>query len=758
MVATVASNRSNGNSTRHQAHPSRAGGLSSFKSEIDRQDPTKTFLPGLHLYAAERAAAAEPRERDDEFYFLAFRLHDDFVTQYRDRQPKWGFPIGAGNTLGEYNFLTKYSRKKLNGSKERFYEMVRRVIEGMFSIQKEHALRHKLPWNENKAHTSAQEAFDRLFTGKWSPPGRGLWMMGTFFVNGLHDSSALQNCGFLSTAFIADGDDPAFPFYRLMEMSMLGVGVGFDTRGANTMQLYQPIENNHEPIIVDDSREGWVESARMLIESYLLPDRDAVVFDYSEIRLAGAPIGGFGGTAAGPEPLIQLHDRLRKLLNYRQGEFLTSSDIVDIGNMVGKCVVAANVRSSAEIALGVADDEAFLNLKNAMVNPERMGYVRGPDGGPLVGEDEKWVESEQGGWGYTSNNSVLAEVGGNYDHLAKGIVMNGEPGIFWIDLCQQRGRLADPRNDRDYRVMGVNPCGEQPLENNELCTLVEIYPTNCRDFMDYKRTLKFAYLYGKTVTLLPTHWPETNEVMTRNRRIGTSMTGLAEFVEEHGWFELRKWQDEGYQEIRRWDGIYSEWLGVRESIKVTTIKPSGTVSLVFGVTPGCHWPKERGQYFRTVRENVGNPVADAMREAGYHVEPNVQNPEFGLVITCPAKGPDIRGEREVSLWEKVALAAQCQEWWSDNSVSITATYDPDTEASQIPAVIRAFDGKVKALSFLAAQEGIYAQAPYQRVSPEVFQEAWDKVKPVDWERLYAGEAWEGAGEAYCTTDACEVPV
>lgn len=735
----------------------RAGGRHSHKSDEQRQDPTQTYIPGLHMYSLERDLAGESRERDEEFYYLSFRLRDRFVEQYQDRQPHWGFPIGAGNTLGEYNWLTKYSRKKADGSKERFWEGCRRVIEGMYSIQKDHAALYVLPWSEEAAHTSAEEAYDRLFNGKWSPPGRGLWMMGTFFVNGLKDSSALQNCGFLSTAFIGE-HNPTFPFARMMEMSMLGVGVGFDTRGAGLLFLHQPIVNDDPPVVVDDSREGWYESTAMLLNSYFLPDQRAVMFDYAEIRPAGTPISGFGGTAAGPEPLIRLHVRLRGLLDFRQGEPLTSTDIVDIMNMIGKCVVAANVRSSAQIALGEPDDYEFLSVKNPNLFPERMGYVRGPDGGPLVGEDGKtWVSSEEGGWGYTSNNSALAQVGMNLDHLGEGISLNGEPGIYWLDMCQQYGRLADPANNADHRVMGVNPCGEQPLENNELCTLVETYPTNCRNRQDYLRTLKFAYLYGKTVTLLPTHWPETNEVMRRNARIGTSMTGLAMFVEEHGWFELKGWQNDGYHEIRRWDDIYSEWLGVRPSIKVTTVKPSGTVSLLFGVTPGCHWPKKRGQYFRTVRETVGNPVAEAMKEAGYHVEPNVQNPQFGLVITCPTKGPDIRSESDVSLWEKVSLAAQCQEWWSDNSVSVTASFDKETEAAGISAVIRAFDGKVKSLSFLPMEEGVYAQAPYQAVDEKTFKAAWEAVRPIDWDRLYAGEAWDATGEKYCSNDVCEIP-
>jgi ribonucleoside-triphosphate reductase (thioredoxin) len=739
--------------------PVRAGGFASRRDPAVQADPAQCYNPGLHMFAAARELSGEPRERDDEFYYLSFRLRDSFILPYSTRSVRWGFPIGGGNTLGEINWYSKYSRVKLDGHKERFWEGIRRVVEGMYSIQKDHAQRYMLPWNEETAHTSAQECYERLFAGKWSPPGRGLWMMGTYFVNGLRDSSALQNCGFLSTVRLGEpGFDPAFPFHRLMEMSMLGVGVGFDTMGAGQLTLCQPIDNSDDPIVIDDSREGWIESVAMLLRTYFLPEQRAVRFNYEEIRPLGAPIKGFGGRAAGPDPLIQLHVRLCRLFNYRKGEPLTSTDIVDVMNMVGKCVVAANVRSSAEIALGSPDDEDFLDLKDAMVNPERMGYERGAEGGPLV-RDGRWVEMAGGGWGFVSNNSILARVGMDYGPPARRTGINGEPGYVWLDNCRGYGRMADPRNDRDRRVMGVNPCGEQPLEDNELCTLVETFPTNCRTKADFLRTLKFAYLYGKTVTMLMTHWAETNEVMIRNRRIGTSMSGLAEFVEKEGWAELREWQDEGYKVIRRWDEIYSEWLGVRESIKVTTIKPSGTVSLLFGVTPGAHWPVARSHYLRRLRFTVTELIAEAMREAGYIVEPNVQNPTVGVVVTCPTLGPDIRAEREVPLWQKVALGSHCQEWWCDNAVSLTATFRPE-EADEIGEVLRVNDSRLKSISFLPLgddfSETPFPQMPYETVPREDWDALVAQVRPLDWEMLYA-QPVAPEGEAYCTTDVCEMP-
>jgi ribonucleoside-triphosphate reductase len=663
--------------------------------------------------------------------YLSFHLSEHFLATFEDLTPKWGFPAGAGNTLGEYSWLTKYSRRKEDGTRERFWEGLARVINGMYSIQKDYALHQKLPWNEQQAQVSACEAYWRAFEGKWGPPGRGLWMMGTEMVNGKRDSSALQNCAFVSTADLEK--NPTLPFTRLMDMSMLGVGVGFDTLGAGKVTIHDP--RGVYPHKVGDSREGWADSLGSLLRAYFCGSR-LPNFDYSGVRPAGAAIKGFGGIASGPDPLRKLHHHIVRLFEGRAGGTLESSDIVDIMNMAGKCVVSANVRRSAEIALGQYDDEAFLDLKDWNVNPERMGAD---------------------GWGHLSNNSVLATSGTDYSGIASRIAVNGEPGIFWQDIAQNYGRLSDPADYKEYRTKGVNPCGEQPLEPYELCTLVETFPTNCDGLQDYLRTLKFAYLYGKTVTLLMTRWPETNEVMIRNRRIGTSMTGIAQFAETHGWYELRKWQDKGYEEIRRWDGIYSEWLGVRESIRVSTVKPSGTVSLLHGVTPGAHWPKERGFYVRTVRDIKGSPIAKAMSDAGYLVEPSVADPDTTVVIYLPVEGPDIRPEREVSVWEKASLAATCQRMWSDNAVSVTLTFRED-EKAQVPAVLRAFDGQLKSVSFLPMAEGIYQQAPYQRVEKQTWDRMRAKIKPIDWDALYASEDLpEAEGELYCTTDICEMP-
>jgi ribonucleoside-triphosphate reductase len=444
---------------------------------------------------------------------FSFRLLEEFVNKYKDIEAPFGFTDAGGNSLGEITFIRTYSRVKEDGTKERWHEVCKRVIEGMYSVQKNHAKENRLPWNDNKAQKSAQEAYDRMFNLKWTPPGRGLWAFGTPMTMERRNSAALQNCAMVSTRDI-DRNDPGALFGWVMDALMLGVGVGFDTLGQEKgMEIYA---NTKEEISyqIPDTREGWVESVRLLINSYLKQGQARINFDYSLIRPLGAPIKGFGGTASGPAPLIKLHETIRKVIGDRAGDILDSRAIVDIVNLIGTCVVAGNVRRSATLALGAPEDGNFINLKNSEVFPDRNSF-----------------DPENPGWAWMSNNSIAAAVGTKYEDYVDLIADNGEPGFIWLDVARNFGRLADPADGKDYRVMGFNPCAEQPLESYELCTLVEVHLNRHESKEDFLRTLKFAYLYGKTVTLVPTHWQITNGIMQRNRRIGTSLTGIASFAD-----------------------------------------------------------------------------------------------------------------------------------------------------------------------------------------------------------------------------------
>lgn len=188
------------------------------------------------------------------------------------------------------------------------------------------------------------------------------------------------------------------------------------------------------------------------MQSYLKPNQLEYEFDYSQIRPAGIPLVTFGGVSSGSGPLKELHGILKDIYVKREGDAFTSRDIVDIMNLLGKCVITGNIRRVAEIALGEAHDDEFRGLKDYQKNPDRMDY------------------------GWVSNNSIYAEIGMDYTEIAEKIRLNGEPGLCWLDNMRAYGRMGDEPNYKDQKAAGGNPCLEQTLESHEMCCLVETFP------------------------------------------------------------------------------------------------------------------------------------------------------------------------------------------------------------------------------------------------------------------------------------------
>jgi adenosylcobalamin-dependent ribonucleoside-triphosphate reductase len=652
-----------------------------------------------------------------------FQLSENFINKYKRKRPPFGF-----NGLGELVYMRTYSRIKENGKNERWWETVQRVVEGTYSMQKSWIDQHQLGWNPWQAQASAQEMYDRMFNMKFLPPGRGLWAMGTRITEKKKLYAALNNCAFVSTKTLKE--DYSKPFTFLMDASMLGVGVGFDTKGAGEVMIKLPNPNRGiEEYVIPDTREGWVESLKLLLESYFHGTAE-IQFDYTKIRALGEPIKGFGGVSSGHEPLEEIHVEIRKVLNRNVGEPITVTTIVDIMNLVGKCVVAGNVRRTAEIVFGEPDDDEYLDLKNYKVNPHREQY------------------------GWTSNNSIFAELGMDYTDVCKRIVDNGEPGFAWLENMRTFSRMQNGGDNKDHRVAGGNPCLEQSLESYELCCLVETFPNNHDSLEDYKRTLKYAYLYAKTVTLGKTHWSDTNRVMLRNRRIGCSVSGVAQFITKHGMEELRKWLEDGYDTIQDWDCIYSDWLAVPKSIKTTSVKPSGTVSLLAGATPGLHYPESRF-YFRRMRLSNQSELIEPLKKAGYNVEPAFGSENSTVVVSVPVDvGEGIRTAAELSIWEQFSLAAFLQRHWADNQVSCTATFNPETEADELPHVLKYFQYRLKGISLLPRKNGgAYKQMPYEAIDEKTYHEEVEKLGRLTFGVIKNEEA---DVEKFCNNDVCEI--
>jgi len=700
-----------------------------------------------------------------------FKLSPLFLSRYENQQPNWGF-----GDLSYFVYKRTYARIKTDGTQEEYIDTCKRVTEGVFNAQKNHCNSNRLPWNAYKAQKSAQEFFTRMWQFKFTPPGRGFWIMGTPMVDKV-GSAALNNCGFTSTKDVVVDFGNSFAW--AMDMLMLGVGIGFDTKGAGKITIKAPKEKT-EFYEIPDSREGWVEAVYRKINSYM--GGTNYTYGFKLIRKRGEPIKGFGGTASGPDPLRELLANIDKILIPLINLKLTSVAIVDLMNFIGKCVVAGNVRRSAELAIGEIDDINYVTMKDYTKYEKEL-------------DDRRWA----------SNNSVFADRFSSFGAVSPSIALNGEPGLIFLDNARHYGRLKDGyhgfESDAYDNVDGFNPCAEQSLEDKELCCLVETYPANHDSAEDYYRTLKFAYMYAKTVTLIPTHDERTNSVMMRNRRIGCSMSGIQQAIKKFGLQNyLRDFCDKGYKVIGSLDRIYSRWLGVPRSIKMTTVKPSGTVSLLAGATPGVHWTHAE-HYLRAVRVLASNTLVDRLLASGYVIEYNLNGRDLDILFdglrgygqldpnTTEQDGKEwikanfrdvtqdpkvfdhfklnggtvvayfpvhesnfTKSKFNVSIWEQLNIVREMQHYWSDNSVSVTVTVR-ESERDDIERAIEYFAPYVKTLSFMPLKNHAYDQAPYQEMSEADYEEYSSSLISLD---LNGADQKEIKGSRFCTNDTCAI--
>jgi len=259
-------------------------------------------------------------------------------------------------------------------------------------------------------------------------------------------------------------------------------------------------------------------------------------------------------------------------------------------------------------------------------------------------------------------------------------------------------------------------------------------------------------MYGKTVTLVNTHWPETNAIMLKNRRIGLSQSGVVQAFNKLTRRTTLRWCDDAYKHVKEMDKEYSDWLCIPRSVRMTSIKPSGTVSLLNGSTPGIHFPEDE-HYIRRIRFSKESDLIPILKEAGYKVEKDKYSPNT-LCVEFPVKEPHfVKGKKDVSMWEQLEIAAQYQHYWADNSVSITVTFN-DSEADQIKDALELYESRLKAVSFLKYQKTGYEQAPYEPISEEQYNQMIKNIKPL--QRIETNQ--EGVGSKYCTNDSCEINI
>lgn len=616
-----------------------------------------------------------------------------------------------------------YSRLKEDGSQEQWPDTVIRVINGVMSIRKDWYIRKMgLPWDEAYWQGYAFMMADYMAKMKWLPPGRGLWAMGTNYVYE-RGSMALNNCAFVHVSDETFDGDLAW----IADALMNGVGVGADAlQGSLSLK---PPQGPTRHFTISDDREGWVESIRLLVRSYM-DGSNPVEFDYSRIRPAGAPIRGFGGTASGPEPLRKLHGRLRHYCSeYVHGRVSRVRLVADCVNAIGCMVVAGSVRRSAEILLGSVHDTEFRNLKNKGLYPER--------------QDVGWM----------SNNSVVLREPESFEampSIAEQIRDNGEPGIVNMVNIQKYARFGKPKPDT---AIGTNPCGEAVLESTELCCLSEVYPTRCLTADEYLEACQFASFYASTVSMLPTHSTRSNQVIARNHRIGVSISGVVDWIQKIGAARATRLMREGYKVVVSTNEALARAAGIPASIRCTVVKPSGTTSNLASVSPGMHYPAFT-YAIRRMRIGVHTKIAQFLLESSVPFETDLYSDDT-LVFEFPIQNGEARPVTEVSVWEQAALLAMLQREWADQSVSATLSFNPDTESAQIEHLLAQFAPVVKSLSMLPhIKQGVYPQSPYEGLSREEYESRKGSMPDLDWSRFSGSD---GQDEKYCATDSCELP-
>lgn len=605
-----------------------------------------------------------------------------------ERPVKWG-------PLGLITYARTYARDKSNGKKENFTETVERELKGA-----EKQLKVPLTDEEKSFYRTMRHEM------KGSVAGRFMWQLGTKTVDQLGLPS-LQNCAFTKI------DEPIRPFTWAMDMLMLGSGVGFSIERKNVDKLPKVQkkkvkivrqDNASADFIVPDTREGWVKLIGKVLKAHFFSGEG---FTYSTqlIRAKGEPIKGFGGVASGAAILIEGVDLISEVLDKRRGQKVRPIDCLDIMNILGMIVVAGNVRRSAQIAIGDPDDVEYLQAK-------------------------RWDLGTIPKWRGQSNNSVnVSEI----DDLAPEFwdtYQLGEPyGLVNIELARSIGRTGETQYP-DPKVEGFNPCAEQPLADKETCALAEVYLPNIESQQELWEVVRILYKIVKHSLALGCHLKETEEIVNSNMRMGIGLTGVIQASEEQ-----ISWLDNVYKTLRLYDKQYSAEHGFPESIKLTTIKPSGTLSLLAGTTSGVHYPIGGSPCIRRITIAADSPLIDVVKSHGYHVEykKNIDKSldYTSMIVEFPIKsGGNLPAQSEVDVLDQLEWVKKMQTVWSDNAVSVTATYNKE-DIPRIKQYLKEnFKYSFKSLSFLLNTGHGFEQAPYEPISEEQYQYLSSKVKPI----------------------------
>lgn len=753
------------------------------------------------------------------------KLPQSFLKQYEGKNPRWGF-----DGLGWVVETRTYARPKEDGTLETWSETVQRVTEGNFNIEAKR-LKELGKWTKTRKEELMKEMkrfYHLMFNLVISPPGRGLWMSGTQYAEEVGDAE--NNCwGVVARPqpygnskiqpIIGSPEDmlPSFAAVFTFDQAMKGGGVGVNVQRKNVHQMPQvkrhidvffSVNSTHKDYkselkgmgvfpkqtkdvdgtgiihhVVKDSREGWAEALQMVIDSHYIGDYDTIVFDLTFVRPRGATIKRFGGIASGPSPLVQMLGRVNRIINKRVGEHVEPVEWGDIIQNIGCCVVAGNVRRTALILVGDQQDREFVESKNYSLEKNK------------VASQWRWASNNSVDISSESDRETLKQMAGN-------IYFNGEPGYVNLDLSHNYGRIIDGEQEMiDGLVEIFNPCGEITLPNASPCNLFELNLPKIHELIElgietedlYAEAAWLGTRYAYRITFRPYEWEATRDIVYDHRRLGVGITGFTDWVlmkfgkkavlgfdaNDNPIYntELIEEIDRLYGYVKKTNQLHAEELESNPSIKLTTVKPSGTLSILMGVSAGVHYHWSR-YMVRRVRIAANSSLAPVLMECGYKVDPvHAGQDEQGrtvydyntYVVEFPIEAPtaqhlDFQSSGDVPLKEQAAIQALLATYWSDNAVSATLSfkkankkpiyknglqvmdkfgnpvYEDDNDAEnaiveEITDILDRYKGVIKSTSLLPHEVGTFPQMPLEEISKEEYERQVSRIKHKPWELI-----------------------
>lgn len=605
-----------------------------------------------------------------------FLLDRKFIDKFSMVKPNMD---KVGEITHQYLYSQTISSSSTSSSStEKWFETCERVVNGLYSIMKNHVESNKLGWDDKTGQESAQEMYSKIFDMEMLPAGRVIQNINTHNTN-------LSECSFISTRFIdVEGCEP---FCEMMDKCMFGTSIGSDIYGVNKIILNNPLKDEKKHV-VQNSFKGFVNALRVLLNSYFNKGNYYVVFEYSTTC---------------PKYIPKLFEKIRVDLEKNlliEGQRITITTIANIIKHIGKMVrvlifggftregyLAGNYTlQTTDISKEIKDlNTEFLNLKNSTM----CSYI-------------------------TQNKLSLNNKG----------MMN----ILFLDNCRNYAKMNGIIDVTDKNVQGMSNYLEQPLEHHENYIFTTIYmnrikgTTREEKLVNFKRTIKFAYLMGKTLTLCPTHCIKSNRVMMKNRRIGLSLSGIVQFLTENSLDDLRLFCEEGTKCVDYWDKKYSEWLAVSFSVRKCTIRHDITTGLLAGATPGMQIPVSNFyiQYIILPKNSI---LLHELKETGYEIEDSTCYKDF-VRVSFPTYINVKHTLKNTSMYWQLELAAFLQRYWSDNGVGCTIFYNPKTES--VEEILPFYSTRLKSISFRPSN--IHSQNLCEEISKDKYIEKKKKLR------------------------------